>query len=104
MPSYAQFLKDLVSKRTRVGEFETVAVTEGCMAMLHNKASAKQKDPDSFIIHCKIGHNHSVQALCDLGASINLTPKSVFQKLGIGDARPTTVMLQLTDRTYVQPE
>ncbi|GMI71200.1 hypothetical protein HRI_000789300 [Hibiscus trionum] len=31
-------------------------------------------------------------------------PKSVFQKLGIGRARPTTVMLQLADRSYVQPE
>ncbi|KAL4342605.1 hypothetical protein GQ457_08G031620 [Hibiscus cannabinus] len=31
-------------------------------------------------------------------------PKSVFQKLGIGEAKPTTVMLQLADHSYVQPE
>ncbi|KAK8512076.1 hypothetical protein V6N12_018557 [Hibiscus sabdariffa] len=31
-------------------------------------------------------------------------PKSVFKKLGIGEAKPTTVMLQLADRSYVQPE
>ena len=30
-------------------------------------------------------------------------PKSVFQKLGIGKSKPTTVMLQLADRSYVQP-
>ncbi|KAK8573047.1 hypothetical protein V6N12_029085 [Hibiscus sabdariffa] len=38
------------------------------------------------------------------GASINLMPKSVFQNLGIGEAKLTTVMLQLADRSYVQPE
>ncbi|KAL4312436.1 hypothetical protein GQ457_01G023120 [Hibiscus cannabinus] len=44
------------------------------------------------------------KAICDPGASINLMPKSVFQKLGIGEAKPTTVMLQLADHSYVQPE
>ncbi|KAK8560157.1 hypothetical protein V6N12_012960 [Hibiscus sabdariffa] len=31
-------------------------------------------------------------------------PKTVFQKLGIGEAKPTTVMLQLADHSFVQPE
>ncbi|KAK8589896.1 hypothetical protein V6N12_024286 [Hibiscus sabdariffa] len=31
-------------------------------------------------------------------------PKSVFQKLGIGEAKPTTVMMQLADHSFVQPE
>ncbi|KAK8562128.1 hypothetical protein V6N12_049177 [Hibiscus sabdariffa] len=31
-------------------------------------------------------------------------PKSVFRKLGIGEAKPTIVMLQLVDHSYVQPE
>ncbi|KAK8584087.1 hypothetical protein V6N12_068337 [Hibiscus sabdariffa] len=31
-------------------------------------------------------------------------PKSVFQKLGIREAKPTTVMLQLADHSFVQPE
>ncbi|KAK8644669.1 hypothetical protein V6N13_123970 [Hibiscus sabdariffa] len=53
---------------------------------------------------CFIGHNYPTKALCDPGASINLMPKSVFQKLGIGEAKPTTVMLQLADHSYVQPE
>ncbi|KAK8612058.1 hypothetical protein V6N13_132091 [Hibiscus sabdariffa] len=44
------------------------------------------------------------KALCDPGASINLMPKSVFKKLGIGEAKPTTVMLQLAYHSFVQPE
>ncbi|KAL4290810.1 hypothetical protein GQ457_14G000090 [Hibiscus cannabinus] len=104
MPNYAKFLKDIVSKWTRISEFETFAMTEGCMAMLHNHLPPKLKDPSSFTIPCGIGNHYVGKALCDLGASINLMPKSVFQRLGIGKARPTTVMLQLADRSYVHPE
>ena len=31
-------------------------------------------------------------------------PMSVFKKLGIGDVRPTTVTLQLADRSFAYPE
>ncbi|KAK8696450.1 hypothetical protein V6N13_001585 [Hibiscus sabdariffa] len=104
MPNYAKFLKDMVSRKTRIGEFEIAAATEACLAMMHNKVPAKKTDPGSFTIPCSIGNNYSCKALCDPGASINLMPKSVFQQLGIGKAKPTTVMLQLADRSYVQPE
>ncbi|KAK8554330.1 hypothetical protein V6N12_031294 [Hibiscus sabdariffa] len=71
---------------------------------MHNKIPAKKTDPGSFTIECSIGHNYSTKALCDPGASISLMPKSVFQKLNIGEAKPTTVMLQLADHSFVQPE
>ncbi|GMJ09143.1 hypothetical protein HRI_004583500 [Hibiscus trionum] len=74
------------------------------MSILHKHPPQKQKDPGSFIIPCIIGDKFVGKALCDLGASINLMPKSIFQKLGIGKARPTTVVLQLADRSYVHPE
>ncbi|KAL4385815.1 hypothetical protein GQ457_15G019010 [Hibiscus cannabinus] len=95
MPNYAKFLKEMVSRKTRIGEFETTAATEACLAMMHNKVPVKKTDPRSFTIPCSIGNNYSCKALCDPGASINLMPKSVFQKFGIGEAKPTTVMLQL---------
>ncbi|KAK8985093.1 hypothetical protein V6N11_076784 [Hibiscus sabdariffa] len=104
MPNYAKFLKDMVSRKTRIGEFETATAIEACLAMMHNKVFAKKTNPGSFTIPCSIGNNYSTKALCDPGASINLMPKSVFQKLSIGEAKPTTVMLQLADRLYVQPE
>ncbi|XP_062075372.1 uncharacterized protein LOC133779425 [Humulus lupulus] len=42
-------------------------------------------------------------ALCDLGATINLMPLSVFKRLGLGEARPTTITLQLEDRSMKHP-
>ncbi|KAL4353610.1 hypothetical protein GQ457_06G014160 [Hibiscus cannabinus] len=104
MPNYAKFLKDMVTRKKRIEEFETVASTETCLALMHNKVPAKKTESGSFTIDCLIGHNYPTKALCDPGASINLMPKSVFQKLGIGEAKPTTVMLQLADHSYVQPE
>ena len=49
-------------------------------------------------------NHHFSKVLCDLGASINLMPMSIFKKLGIGEARPTTVTLQLADRSITHPE
>ncbi|KAK8590282.1 hypothetical protein V6N12_024658 [Hibiscus sabdariffa] len=63
----------------------------------------KRTDPESFTIPCSIGNHYVGKTLCDLGASINLMPKSVFQKLGIGQAKPTIVMLQLVDRSRICP-
>ncbi|KAK9043217.1 hypothetical protein V6N11_071564 [Hibiscus sabdariffa] len=104
MPNYAKFPKDMVFKKRRIGEFETIAATETYLALMHNKVPANKTYPGSLTIQCSIGHNYSTKALCDPGASINLMPKSVFQKLGIRAGKPTTVMLQLADHSFVQPE
>ncbi|KAL4284024.1 hypothetical protein GQ457_16G019370 [Hibiscus cannabinus] len=104
MPNYSKFLKDMVSSKRRIGEFETVAATQTCLALMHNKVPTKKTDPGSFTIEFFTWHNYSTKALCDPGASINLMSKSIFQKLDIGEAKPTTVMLQLADHSFVQPE
>ncbi|KAH9679997.1 hypothetical protein KPL71_026363 [Citrus sinensis] len=49
-------------------------------------------------------YNKSKEALCDLGASINLTPLFVFKQLGIGECRPTIVTMQLADISHAYPE
>ncbi|XP_062094038.1 uncharacterized protein LOC133800081 [Humulus lupulus] len=104
MPNYVKFLKDILTKKRRLGEFETVALTEGCSAMLKSKIPPKLKDPGSFTIPCSISGRDVGRALCDLGASINLMPMSIFKKLGIGEVRPTTVTLQLADLSMAHPE
>ncbi|XP_062089643.1 uncharacterized protein LOC133796180 [Humulus lupulus] len=104
MPNYVKFLKDILTMKRRLGEFETVALTEGCSAILKNKVPPKLKDLGSFTIPYSIGGRDVGRALCDLGASINLMPMSIFKKLGIGEARPTTVTLQLAVHSMAHPE
>ncbi|KAL4285270.1 hypothetical protein GQ457_16G019640 [Hibiscus cannabinus] len=84
MSNYAKFLKDIVSKRTRLSEFETVSMIKECIVMLHNRLPPKLKDLESFTMPCAIGNHYVGKAFCDLGASINLMLKSVFQRLNIG--------------------
>ncbi|KAK8996550.1 hypothetical protein V6N11_081821 [Hibiscus sabdariffa] len=101
MPTYAKFLKDIITKKRKIERYETVA-TAGMYFL--GDIPPKKNDPGSFIIPCSIGDNYVGKALCDLTSSVNLMPKSVFMKLGMGTARPTTVILQLADRSHIRPE
>ena len=103
MPSYVKFMKEILSKKRKMEDYETVALTEECSAILQRKLPQKLRDPGSFTIPCTIGNFESMNALCDLGASINLMPLSVFKRLKLGEARPTTVTLQLADRSIAHP-
>ena len=103
MLSYVKFMKDILSQKRRLVDFETVNLTEECSAILQRKLPQKLKDPGSFTIPCTIGNAIFERALCDLGASINLMPLSIFKRLGLGEARPTTVTLQLADRSLKHP-
>ncbi|XP_070030044.1 uncharacterized protein [Nicotiana sylvestris] len=69
-----------------------------------NKLPQKLKDPGSFTILVRIGNIDVGRALCNLGVSINLMPLSLFKQLDLGAPRPTTMMLQLTDRSIGYPK
>ncbi|XP_062114141.1 uncharacterized protein LOC133825176 [Humulus lupulus] len=104
MYNYVKFLKDILTKKKRLGEFKTVALKKCCSTMLKNNIPPKLKDLGSFTIPISIGGRDVGKALCNLGASINFMPMSILKKLGIGEARPITVTLQLADRSTVYPE
>ncbi|XP_061369483.1 uncharacterized protein LOC133312332 [Gastrolobium bilobum] len=97
MPNYAKFMKELLSRKHKLQECETVALTEECNAIIHKKFPPKLQDPGSFNIPIAIGNID--RALCDLGASINLMPLSVMKSLKIFELKPTTLSLELADRT-----
>ena len=63
---------------------EHVCMGETVFAVLQKKMLIKQKDPCMFTIPCKIGNVGIEQAMCDLGASINLMPLSVYSTLNVG--------------------
>ncbi|MCI60531.1 hypothetical protein A2U01_0081787, partial [Trifolium medium] len=45
MPNYSKFMNDVLTKRRRIGEFETVALTQECIQMVQGKLPPKLKDP-----------------------------------------------------------
>ena len=93
MPSYVKFMKDILSKKRRLSDFETVNLNEECSAILQRKLPQKLKDLGSFTIPCTVGNSIFERALCDMGASINLMPLSIFRRSGLGEARLTIVTL-----------
>ena len=104
MPLYAKFLKEILSKKRRIAEEGVVNLTATCSAVIKKNLPEKMKDPGSFTIPCIIGEFEFQKALCDSGASINLMPLSVARKLSLGELTPTTVTLQMADRTMAKPE
>ncbi|XP_070017754.1 uncharacterized protein [Nicotiana sylvestris] len=68
-----------------------------------NPVAEKLSDLGSFTIPCTIGSFAFAKALCDLGASINLMPLAIYKRLEIGRVRPTSMLLQLDDRTVKRP-
>ncbi|XP_073133449.1 uncharacterized protein [Henckelia pumila] len=103
MPSYAKFLKEILSNKRKLEEHAMISLTENCSALVQNKIPPKQKDPGSFFIPCVINDVQFHKALCDLGASINLMPYSVFRKLSLGEPKSTKMSLQLEDRSIKYP-
>ncbi|KAK4709645.1 hypothetical protein R3W88_004158 [Solanum pinnatisectum] len=73
IPRYAKYVKEIVENNRRLTEYEIVALTEECSSQIQNKLPIKLKDPNSFTV--QIG-------LCDLGASINLMPTSLYKSCG----------------------
>ncbi|XP_057249406.1 uncharacterized protein LOC130590844 [Beta vulgaris subsp. vulgaris] len=55
MPSYAKFLKDMLSNKRKIEENATVSLTAECSAILQNKLPKKLGDPGSYSIPVKLG-------------------------------------------------
>ncbi|CAL9024861.1 unnamed protein product [Prunus brigantina] len=104
IPKYAKFLKDLCTNKKRFKEHEQVALSEEVSAVLQRKLPPKLKDPGSFSIPCTVGDFKFQKALLDLGASINLMPYHVYEKLNLGELQATSVSIQLADRTIRYPK
>ncbi|XP_061341291.1 uncharacterized protein LOC133287653 [Gastrolobium bilobum] len=102
MPSYAKFLKEILSKKRKLIKDEHVVLTEECSAIIQRKIPPKLKDPGSFSILCTISKTTIEKVLCDLSASINAIPLSLMKKLGINEVKPTRMNLQLADRSTKQ--
>lgn len=82
---------------------KTAFLTEQVSAIIEQKTPPKYKDPGCPTISCNIGTHKIDQALLDLGASVNLMPYSVYLQMGLKEIKPTSIMLQLADRSVKKP-
>jgi hypothetical protein len=76
-------------------------MSEECSAAIDNGLE-KQKDPGCPTIPCSVGSFKFEKALCDLGESVSVMPRDVFEKLRL-PLEPTSICLELGDNSIRYP-
>ena len=63
----------------------------------------KLSDPGNFVIEVTIGESPLMGAVLDMGASINMMPLEVFDKLKIKPLKPTSMTLTMANNSPTTP-
>nr|GEU40937.1 reverse transcriptase domain-containing protein [Tanacetum cinerariifolium] len=103
MPKFGPSVKSLLTNKDKLFKLARTSLNEHCSAVLLKKLPEKLGDPDKFLIPCDFPRMAECLALADLGASINLMPLSVWNKLSLPKLTPTLMTLELVDRSISQP-
>nr|GFB06731.1 reverse transcriptase domain-containing protein [Tanacetum cinerariifolium] len=79
MPKFAPMIKKLLNNKNKLIELTKIPLNENCSAVVLKKLPEKLGDPRRFLIPCDFLKFDNCLALADLGASINLTPLSIWK-------------------------
>jgi hypothetical protein len=104
MPKFASTFKSLLSNKEKLFELTKTRLNENCSAVLLKKLPEKLGDPGKFLLPCDFQKLEECFALADLGASINLMPFSIWQKLSLPELTPTRMTLELATRMVTIPK
>ncbi|GKB74903.1 reverse transcriptase domain-containing protein [Tanacetum coccineum] len=103
MPKFAPMFRKLLNNKDKILELTKTPVNENCSAVILKTFPEKLGDPGRFLIPCDFPELDECLALADLGASINLMPLSVFEKLNLQRLTKTRMILELADRSTSTP-
>ncbi|XP_075498852.1 uncharacterized protein LOC142537181 [Primulina tabacum] len=95
-------LKNLHSN-IQSAEQEEVAFTGGDDKGRKGNLPQKLQDPGEFVVPCEIGSQSVKKAICDSGASVNIMPSFLYEKLGLSRIKPTGLSLQMADKSVRTP-
>nr|GEU50414.1 hypothetical protein [Tanacetum cinerariifolium] len=103
MLKFGPTIKTLLTNKDKLSELARTPLNEYCSAVLLKKLLEKLGDPSKFLIPGDFPGMDEFLALADLGASINLMPLSVWNKLSLPGLSPTCMTLELADRSISRP-
>ena len=103
VPTYAKYLKYILNNNKPLPTTKVIKLTEECSVAILNTSHVKKKDPGCPTIDCLIGNQNFENALCDLGASVSVMPKKIFDKLNYSTLTTTSMCLQLADQSVRYP-
>ncbi|XP_041995775.1 uncharacterized protein LOC121745894 [Salvia splendens] len=98
-----RFIKDFIAGKAKadgkivIGESVSVVIQK-------RRLHSKRTDPGMFTLPIIIGDVKIEHAMCDMGASINVLPFSVYKRLTGVSLVDTKVFIQLADRSCISPE
>jgi hypothetical protein len=103
VPTYSRYFKEILANKYGIATLgvDHVKMSEQCSAAIANGLE-KQKDPGCLTIPCFVGSFKFEKALCDLGASVSVMPRDVFEKLRL-PLEPTGMCLELGDNSIRYP-
>jgi hypothetical protein len=99
VPTYARYLKDILNQKQPIPKIGRLMFVERCSAAILDCLPDKISDPGVPTISCLIGPQKFDQALCDLGASMNVMPKVIYDPLNQDSLVPTSMPLRLADQS-----
>jgi hypothetical protein len=78
VPTYAKYLKDILNQKGPLPETNRLLLAEGCSNAILNSLPNKMGDMGIPTISCLIGTQSFDQALYDLGSSVSIMPKVIY--------------------------
>nr|GEY45393.1 reverse transcriptase domain-containing protein [Tanacetum cinerariifolium] len=102
MPKFGPAIKSLLTNKEKLFKLARTPLNEHCSAVLLKNLPEKLGDHSKFLIPCDFSRMDERLALADLGASINLMPLSVWNKLSLPEISPNCMTLELADRSISQ--
>ncbi|XP_071918753.1 uncharacterized protein [Coffea arabica] len=99
-----EFLKELYTTKKKLKGNEKVHLGENVSAVLQKKLPPKCKDLGLLTVSSKIGNIRIEKAMLDLGTSINVMPRSIYNMLNLGPLKETGIIIQLADRSNAYPD
>ncbi|GJR84630.1 reverse transcriptase domain-containing protein [Tanacetum coccineum] len=103
MPKFALMFKSLLNNKEKLFDLAKTPVNENCSAVILKTLPKKLGDPGKFLIPCNFPKLVDCLAFDDLGASINLMPLSIWEKLSLPELTPTQMIIELVDRSTTRP-
>jgi predicted aspartyl protease len=95
VPTYSRYFKDILASKYEIATVgvDHIKMSEQCSAAIANRLE-KQGDPGCPMIPCSAGSFKFEKALCDLGASVSVMPRDVYEKLCLPELESTAMCLE----------
>jgi hypothetical protein len=99
----ARYLKDILNQKRPIPDTDMLMFVERYSAAILDGLPDKMGDVGVSTISCLIGTQKFDEALCDLGASVSIMLKVIYDQLNHDSLVPTSMHLHLLDQSIRHP-